>query len=227
MPNCKEHVVRGSFLKFIWSLGSGISPEGALSKSRNPMHTLLMKTLQFLLAGFLTLGVLTVGASAESLQEFLTAGQTSYMKGDVESAKKSFQAAYKLDPKNQVAIGFMRKIAAEEKNKPQVSTLQKQLEKLIVPKVEFREATLASALDFLKQTAAKNSDGKVVVSFVLQVPEEKKMETITLALANIPYSEVLRYMGEVASLDFVYDKYAIVVKPRAAATTAEAKPAAQ
>ena len=43
-----------------------------------------MKTL-LLLVGLLTSIVLTVGASAESLQEFLTAGQTAYMKGDLET----------------------------------------------------------------------------------------------------------------------------------------------
>ena len=184
-----------------------------------------MKILPFLLAGFIASTALTVGTSAESLQELLTAGQTSYMKGDVESAKKSFQSAFKLDPKNQVAIGFLRKIAAEDAKKPRVSSLQKELEKLIIPKIEFRDATLGSALDFLKQSAAKNSDGKVVVSFVAQLTEEKKLETVTLSLANIPFSEVLRYLGEVASVDFAYDKYAIVVKPRGTATTAEAKPA--
>ena len=190
------------------------------------MHSLHMKTLQLRLVGFLASIALTVGASAEALQDYLTAGQTAYMKGDLETAKKSFQTAYKLDPKNQVAIGFLKKIAVDEKNKPQVTTLQKQLEKLIIPRVEFREATLGSALDFLKQAAAKNSDGKVAVSFVVQLPEEQaKTQTVTLALANIPYSEVLRYLGEVAKVDFTYDKYAIVVKPRSGATTADATPA--
>ena len=190
------------------------------------MQIVSMKTLQFRLVGFLASIALTAGVSAEALQDYLTAGQTAYMKGDLETAKKSFQTAYKLDPKNQVAIGFLKKIAVDEKNKPQTTTLQKQLEKLIIPRVEFREATLGSALDFLKQAAAKNSDGKVVVSFVVQLPEEQaKTQTVTLALANIPYSEVLRYLGEVAKVDFTYDKYAIVVKPRSGATTADATPA--
>ena len=183
-----------------------------------------MKTLQFLLVGFLTSLVLTVGAVAGSTQEQLTAAQIAYGKGDSESAKKLFQEVLKVDPKNQVAIGFLRKIAVEDAKKPQVTTLQKQLEKLIVPKVEFRDATLGSALDFLKQTAAKNSDGKVVVSFVAQLTEEKKLEPVTLSLANIPYSEVLRYLGEVAKVDFTYDKYAIVVKPRSSVATADAAP---
>ncbi len=188
------------------------------------MHIALMKTLQFHVVGFLTSIVLTVGASAESLQEYLTAGQTSYMKGDVESAKKSFQTAYKLDPKNQIAIGFLKKIAADEKNKPQVSSIQKDLEKLIIPKVDFKDATFSSVLDFMKQAVAKNSEGKVNVSFVVQLPEEQAKQTVTLALANAPCSVVLRYLGELTKVDFVYDKYAIVVKPHTGPATADATP---
>lgn len=186
-----------------------------------------MKSLQFRLVGLLTSIVLTVGAPAESVQEQLSAAQIAYGKGDSETAKTLFKAVLQSDPKNAVAIGFLRKIAADDAKRPQVSTLQKDLAKLIVPKVEFRDATIGSALDFLKLAATKNSDGKVVVNFVVKLPEEQaKSQTVTLSLANIPYSEVLRYLGEVASLDFVYDKYAIVVKPRGDAAQPKGEPAA-
>ena len=183
-----------------------------------------MKIRQIPLVGFLTSIVLGVGAFAESTQELLTAAQIAYGKGDIETAKKNFQAVNKADPKNQVAIGFLRKIAVEEAKKPAPSTTQKQLEKLMLPKVEFRDATFASVLDFLKQAATKNSDGKITVSFVMQIPEDQKTQTVTLSLANVPYSEVLRYLGELAKVEFVYDKYAIVVKPKSGAAAAETAP---
>lgn len=184
-----------------------------------------MKTLQFLLVGFLTSIVLIVGATAESTRDILIAAQTAYMKGDMETAKKNFQAVNKLDPKNVTAIGFLRKIAVDEAKKPQVGSLQKQLEKLIVPKVDFRDATLGSALEFLKQAAPKHSDGKVIVNFVVQLPDEQaNSQTLTLTLANVPYSEVLRYLGEVAKLEFAYEKYAIVVKSRAGPAAPEVAP---
>ena len=185
-----------------------------------------MKILRLPLAGFVTSIVLTVGACAESMQESLTAAQTAYMKGDMETAKKNFQTVIKADPKNQVAIGFLRKIAVDEAKKPPVSTTQKQLEKLILPKVEFRDATLGSALEFLKQAAVKNSEGKVAVNFVVQLPEDQvKTQTLTLSLTSMPYSEVLRYVGELANVEFTYDKFAIVVKPHVAASATA--PAAQ
>lgn len=177
------------------------------------------------LVGFASLIMLTVGAFAESTQELLTAAQTAYMKGDIETAKKNFQAVTKVDPKNLVAIGFLRKIAVEDSKKPQVNSMQKQLEKVMVPKVEFREATLGSSLEFLRQAATKHSEGKVNVNFVQQLSDEQKLQPVTLALANVPYSEVLRYLGEVAKVEFVYDKYAIVVRPRSGTATAENTPA--
>ena len=181
------------------------------------MHLFRMKILRPSLVG-LTSIVLTVGACAESTQELLTAAQTAYMKGDLETAKKNFQAVNTADPKNQIAIGFLRKIAVEETKRPQTSTLQKQLQTLIVPKVEFREATFGSALEFMKQAAVKNSNGKVAVNFVVQLPEDQmKTLTVTLSLSNTPYSEVLRYLCDLANVDFTYDKFAIVVKPHVAA----------
>ena len=160
------------------------------------------------------------------MQETLTAAQVAYMKGDLETAKANFQIVNRADPKNSVAIGFLRKIAVEEAKRPQGITLQKQLEKLIVPKIEFRDATLGSALEFLKNAAAKHSEGKVAVNFVVQLSEEQtRTKTVTLSLANAPYSVVLRYVGELANVDFSYDKYAIIVKPHAAAPAAP--PAAQ
>ena len=119
-----------------------------------------MKTLQFLLVGFVTSIVLIVGASAESPRDLLIAAQTAYMKGDMETAKKYFQAVAKAEPKNQVAIGFLRKIAVDEAKNPAPNTTKKQLEKLMLPKVDFRDATFSSVLDFLKNAATKNSDGR-------------------------------------------------------------------
>lgn len=190
------------------------------------MHIFPMKTPRLPLVGFLTFIVLTVGTLAESTQEMLTAAQAAYMKGDIETAKKNFQAVNKSDPKNQVAIGFLRKIVVDEAKRPPVSSLKKQLDQLMVPKVEFRDASLGSALNFLKQAATKNSDGKVSVNFVVQLPEgQADTQTVTLSLANVPYSEVLKYLGEVAKVDFAYDKYAIVVKPHSGVSTADAAPA--
>jgi hypothetical protein len=184
-----------------------------------------MKILPPPLLGGLALLALSVASVAESVQELLTQAQVAYQKGEVETAKKLFKAVLQQDPRNPTALSFLKMIAGGEKNKPAGSTIQKQLEKLIVPRVEFKEATLGSVLDFLKQTAAKASEGKTAVNFVVQLPEEQvKTKTVTLSLTNVPMSEVLRYLGGLADIEFAYEKYAILVKPHvAAAQTAPAQ----
>jgi hypothetical protein len=108
---------------------------------------------------------------------------------------------------------------------------EKQLSAIVLPKIEFREATLGSALDFLKQQVNKQSEGKTMVNFVLQLPEEQvKKQTVTLSLANVPFTEVLRYLGTLSGTTFTFEKYAITVRPAAgtapatASSTEPAKP---
>ena len=103
---------------------------------------------------------------------------------------------------------------------------EKNLAAVILPKVEFREATLGSALEYLKQAISKASDGKQVVNFVVQVPEEQvKTQPVTLNLTTIPATEALRYLGDVAGLEFQYEKYAVVVRSKGSGASAQAVPA--
>jgi hypothetical protein len=190
-----------------------------------------MKPLQ-IVACALTLALTAAVHAAGSppppeIQELLTKGQTAYMKGDLETAKAAFEMVYQMDSRNTTAIGFLKHIQADEKNKPKYVPMERQLANLIIPQIQFREASLGSALDYLKKAVDKQSNGKVAVNFVVQLPaEQQNTQQVTLALSNVPFTEALKYLGTVASLDFVYDKYAIIVKPKAdAASTATTAPA--
>ena len=181
-----------------------------------------MKSLQFqlLVAGFV--GAFAQSAcAAENTQQVLREAQAAYLRGDIPTARKGFETVLRAEPKNQTAIGYIRMIAAAEKKKPAVASQQKQLAELIIPKIDLREASLGSTLDFLRQSAGKLSDGKIPVNFVVQVPEEQlKANTITLSLTSVPYTEALRYIGELARVTFAYEKFAIVVKPMGSGTPA-------
>ena len=164
------------------------------------------------------------------IQDLLTKGQTAYMKGDIETAKAAFEMVYQMDSRNTTAIGFLKRIQIDLKNKPKYVPMDRQLVTLVIPQIMFREATLGSALDYLKKAADRQSEGKVGVNFVVQLPAEQvNTQQVTLNLSNVPFTEALKYLGTVASLDFVYDKYAIIVKPKADAapvTTATTAPTA-
>ncbi|MEA3213506.1 MAG: hypothetical protein QOE70_6563 [Chthoniobacter sp.] len=170
-----------------------------------------MKALQTLsLVSFLTFA--SGALAAEPATELLSEAQTAYLRGEIDSAKAKFESVIKLDPKNQVAIGYLRQIRAKEAEKGAGGSQEKQLAKLIVPTVQFKDATLTSALEFLKQQVPKLTDGKQAVNFVVQVPEAQANTAITLNLTSIPFTEVLKYIGSLANVSFVYDKYAIMVK---------------
>ena len=78
--------------------------------------------------------------------ELPTEAQQAYMRGDLETAKHQFQTVNRIDPKNPTAIGFLRRIQAESKAAANSGTVEKQLAAVTIPKVEFRESTLGSAL---------------------------------------------------------------------------------
>lgn len=188
-----------------------------------------MKILQKFSFVILGIALLTSVSFGESAAQLLSEAQAAYLRGDLEAAKRNFELVNQLEPRNATAIGYLRMIKAKEAKGGGGAKLEKQLQSVILPQVQFREATLGSALDFLKQQVTKLTDGKLAVNFVLQLPEETvKTTQVTLNLTNVPFTEVLRYVGTLTNVTFSYEQYAIAVKPKAVSvTTANAPAAAQ
>lgn len=169
----------------------------------------MKRTLALLLAA-LSVSTLPLAAQQGSL---LTQAQKAYLAGDLETAKPLFQKVLAADPQNVAARNYLKAIAQAEAQASPGAALEKQLQGLILPKVEFHEATLDSALDALKQQAVKASEGKIQPNFV--VAQGVNASTpVTLNLANVPFREVLRYVGDLAGVKFVVDRYAIRVEPK-------------
>jgi len=184
-----------------------------------------MTLLQKFLLVAVSLGVAS-GAWAADIQQFLTEGQTAFMRGDMAAAKRSFQTANKIDPKNPTAIGFLRQIAAAEAKNPGIATSEGEYKGIIIPQIQFRDATFAAALDFMKKKVVELSGGKKSVNFVLQIPPEQQNTPVTLNLSDIPFTEALRYIAELVNAKVEYQKYAVVIKPvgGGAVATSEGKP---
>jgi hypothetical protein len=172
------------------------------------------------------IALMPTAAHGQSAQQVLSEAQTAYIRGDIEGAKRGFEMVYRMDPRNQVAINYLRLIKAQEGKAPKGSDMEHQLATVVIPKIELREATFAAALEFLRQSVAKTTNGKTAVNFVVNLPEESKNLPVTLVLTNVPFTEVLRYLGGLANVHFEYDKYAITVKPGSGAAPAAPAPAA-
>lgn len=168
------------------------------------MNTL---TRAFLLLSATALPVL----AAPSL---VTEAQRDYSAGRYSEAKAKFLRIQAQNPSNVVAKNYLRMIEAVEKTAPQ-SQLKNQLSSLMVETIAVREASLESVLEMLPQWAGKASEGKVKPSFVVE-PGVELQKPITLQLSNVPFTEILRYVGIQGSVKFRIEQYAVRVAPQSA-----------
>jgi len=152
--------------------------------------------------------------------QLITEARAAYQRGEVEAAKAKLQSANSIDPKNPAALALLKQIQAREA--AQGGNAERNLSRLILPSVQFHDAEMGAVLDALRQQVEKVSDGKQAVNFVVQLPEGQAKTAISLSLSNVPFTEVLKYVGSLANVTFIYDKYAIMVRPAGTATTAEA-----
>ena len=183
----------------------------------------MKRTLTSLLLCFAA-STLPLAAQQSSL---LSQAQKAYIAGDVPTAKALFEQVVKDDPQNTTARNYLKNIAIAEAQAGPGAKVEKQLQALILPQVQFKDATLDSVLDALKQQAAKVSNGQTLVNFVVK-PGVNTTTPVTLALSNIPFREAVRYVGELVGAEIVFDRYAIILKPKStSAPAAEATPAAQ
>jgi len=166
---------------------------------------------------FLTAAVIAAlsAAAQQPSPSLSTEAQRAYMQGDIETAKQKFTMILAEDPNNVTARNYLRDIARTQAAEAAAGGgLRKQLQILMIPSVEFKDATLREALDRLKELASKASGGKVEPNFVLK-PEVNAAAPVTLHMSNMPFTELLRYIGQLTNADFSVEQYAIVVKSRA------------
>ena len=95
-----------------------------------------------------------------------------------------------------------------------VSLLNPQLAALVLPRVRFRDADLIGTLQYLRRKADEQSHGALQVSFVLDLPADfKPRYELTLDVAAVPFSEALRYVGELSGVQFSQESGVVFVRP--------------
>lgn len=84
-------------------------------------------------------------------------------------------------------------------------------DQIIIPSVQFREATLAEAIDFIRIKAAQVNPGKKGVNIIVKpgAPDAK----ITLDLKEIPVTEALRYISELSGCRLTVEGQTFILAP--------------
>jgi beta-lactamase regulating signal transducer with metallopeptidase domain len=94
--------------------------------------------------------------------------------------------------------------------------LQAKLDAIVIPQIQFHEATLSEAVEFLRRksldldttTTDPNQKGvNMIVKEVGNIAEAR----ITLDLKNIPLGEALKYVAQLSNLRLVVERYAVTL----------------
>jgi hypothetical protein len=101
---------------------------------------------------------------------------------------------------------------APSPTEPPVGMSRDLASRLVLPKVEFKEASLTKILPFLQQKSLELDPAKKGLNLILNAPGDPSPEAIriSLRLRNVPLSEALRYVAELANLKLRYEDDAVV-----------------
>lgn len=95
--------------------------------------------------------------------------------------------------------------------------LRRQLEQLVLAEVNFRSANPSDVVEFLAAESKKLSADKTPINFVWLVPADAKLTPVTLNLRNVPFTDVLNYVTQMAGLKYRVDAHAVAIyKPETA-----------
>lgn len=92
--------------------------------------------------------------------------------------------------------------------------LMKKAGEIIIPRVQFRDATVAEAVDFLKVKSKELDKDKHGVNIVVRAGGPTPSPRITLDLKDVPVSEAIRYVAELAGLKVRGEPYAYLLEPK-------------
>ena len=105
------------------------------------------------------------------------------------------------------------------------SLINRKLDEIIIPRVDFRDATIREALDFLKQRAVvldttEQDPSRRGINIVLKVPADSPEadSRITLSLNDIPLRAAIDYVAKAANLKLKIEPYAVAVVPQSEPT---------
>jgi hypothetical protein len=94
--------------------------------------------------------------------------------------------------------------------------LMEKMNRIILPKVELRGATIEQAIDYLRvkmREADTSGDASKGFSILLRTGDAPSNASISLDLKDVPMSEALRYVTELAQMRYKVEAHAVVVTP--------------
>lgn len=121
-------------------------------------------------------------------------------------------------PVRKFDIGSTTIIQQPEIDQRGTSLINRKLDEIIIPRIDFQDVTIREALDFIKQRAAaldttEQDPAKKGVNIVLNIPEgaPEGSARITLGLTDIPLRAAISYVANAANLKLKVEPFAVSV----------------
>lgn len=96
--------------------------------------------------------------------------------------------------------------------------IQRKLRSLILPQVDFSDASIKDAADYLTSQSRAIDPENTGVSFLVQNAASDQSKTVTISLRDVPIGEALRYITRLAEVKFKVDENAVLIVPLSART---------
>lgn len=87
--------------------------------------------------------------------------------------------------------------------------IQQKLRDLRIAQIDFSGATVEEVLEYLRVRARDLDPTGKGIDFVLNIPSDETLPTVTLNLKNVPLEEVLRYVAEMTGLNYKVEEFAV------------------
>ncbi len=172
-----------------------------------------MKTLLLLAAAALTSVMLpTPAPAADNTQALYEEGRALYHAGAYEQAREKLRQVAARNPNHAPTQAMLA--AIHQQLGADNSQLRKAYAAVVLEKVDFADVTLEEALEALRILSRKASGDKVSPNIIIKSPEVGK-KPVTISLSNVPLTEVLNYLAELAGARLTYDKNAVMFTSKA------------
>jgi hypothetical protein len=186
-------------------LVAAISTNSNQTQRRLEMIMHYRKSSRWMSLATLAIAVI-IGALA--LPNEVTAQDQSAPSSPVQPATNSPDSNLNQKPKSMVLD--LKAGTLQEATNPAHSNLNRKL-KSIVLSLDFNNATIEQAIDFLAIESKRLDPDHQGVNFIIQPEASKSAKPVTLTLNKVSLGEALRYVCELANVKFKVEDYAIAI----------------
>ena len=106
--------------------------------------------------------------------------------------------------------GKTEKAPAKKEQTPGQKAMEEKLKSIIIPNLEFQDASLKDALEFLKHSSAEHNDGKQINFIMVGIPDDLHLK-VTMSVKSIPLFQCIRYISEITGTNYRIDEFAVAV----------------